>query len=303
MYTGRSGRGGSRQSVRRALDAASADVHAPVQGGRRRLALSSSSSASVLEVLGPLLTKVAVDKYLAPPPSLAAGPSRSVSLLQSAGGTRADLPALPAGAGRERWSPGFSSSTPCSGPASTRCSTSAASSWTHLQKLDVAFFDHNPVGRLVTRVTTDVDVLNDLFASGLVTILGDLLMLSFVVVAMFKLSVGLTLMLLAVTPLVIAGDVRVPPERLSRATAASARDRQDQRLLAGARQRHRGVAALQPGEEEPAKNSSGSTAITWRRTRTRSSPTAGSTRWSSSSACWRWRCCWLTRAIRFTPAT
>ena len=38
----------------------------------------------------------------------------------------------------------------------------------HLQKLDLAFFDRNPVGRLVTRVTTDVDVLNELFSSGLV---------------------------------------------------------------------------------------------------------------------------------------
>ena len=59
---------------------------------------------------------------------------------------------------------------------------------THLQKLDVAFFDRNPVGRLVTRVTTDVDVLNDLFASGLVTILGDVLVLSFIVAVMFQLS-------------------------------------------------------------------------------------------------------------------
>ncbi len=73
----------------------------------------------------------------------------------------------------------------------------------HLQELDVAFFDHNPVGRLVTRVTTDVDVLNDLFASGLVTILGDLLVLSFIVAIMAKLSVGLTVLMLAVMPLVI----------------------------------------------------------------------------------------------------
>ena len=58
----------------------------------------------------------------------------------------------------------------------------------HLQGLDVAFFDRNPVGRLVTRVTTDVDVLNDLFASGLVTILGDVLVLGFIVAIMFKLS-------------------------------------------------------------------------------------------------------------------
>ncbi len=56
---------------------------------------------------------------------------------------------------------------------------------------------------MITRVTTDVDVLNDLFASGLVTIIGDVLMLSFVAMAMFRLSPGLTLLLLAVMPLVV----------------------------------------------------------------------------------------------------
>ena len=73
----------------------------------------------------------------------------------------------------------------------------------HLQILDVRYFDRNPVGRLVTRVTTDVDVLNELFSSGLVTILGDILVLSFVVYAMFRLSPGLTLILLGVMPFVI----------------------------------------------------------------------------------------------------
>ncbi len=47
----------------------------------------------------------------------------------------------------------------------------------HLQKLDLSFYDRNPVGRLVTRVTTDVDALNDLFASGLINMLGDSLVL------------------------------------------------------------------------------------------------------------------------------
>src|SRR5205823_10899167 len=74
---------------------------------------------------------------------------------------------------------------------------------THLQNLDVAFYDRNPVGRLVTRVITDVDVLNELFASGLVTILGDLLVLSFVVFIMFGLSPGLTGLMLAAMPFVI----------------------------------------------------------------------------------------------------
>jgi ATP-binding cassette, subfamily B, multidrug efflux pump len=74
---------------------------------------------------------------------------------------------------------------------------------THLQTLDVAYFDHNPVGRLVTRVTTDVDVLNDLFTSGLVTIIGDVLMLTFVIAAMARLSPGMTGLMLAVMPFVV----------------------------------------------------------------------------------------------------
>jgi ATP-binding cassette subfamily B protein len=78
---------------------------------------------------------------------------------------------------------------------------------THLQNLDVAFYDRNPVGRLVTRVTTDVDVLNELFASGLVTILGDLLTLAFVVFTMFKLSPALTGIVLAVLPFVILATI------------------------------------------------------------------------------------------------
>jgi ATP-binding cassette subfamily B protein len=73
----------------------------------------------------------------------------------------------------------------------------------HLQTLDIAYYDRNPVGRLVTRVTTDVDVLNDLFASGLVTIVGDILMLSFVILAMLRLSPGMTGLMLAVMPLVV----------------------------------------------------------------------------------------------------
>jgi ATP-binding cassette subfamily B protein len=73
----------------------------------------------------------------------------------------------------------------------------------HLQRLDLAFYDRNPVGRLVTRVTTDVDVLNELFASGLVTILGDVMVLVFILAIMFQLSASLTLIMLAAMPLVI----------------------------------------------------------------------------------------------------
>jgi len=77
----------------------------------------------------------------------------------------------------------------------------------HLQRLDLSQYDRTPVGRLLTRVTTDVDALNELLASGLVTILGDLLMLSLVIAAMFQLSAPLTGLLLAVMPLVVLATV------------------------------------------------------------------------------------------------
>jgi ATP-binding cassette subfamily B protein len=73
----------------------------------------------------------------------------------------------------------------------------------HLQKLDVQYYDRTPVGRLVTRVTTDVDVLNELFAAGVVAIFGDLLTLLFIGAAMISLSPSLTLAGLAVAPLVL----------------------------------------------------------------------------------------------------
>src|SRR4029453_12524194 len=54
----------------------------------------------------------------------------------------------------------------------------------HLQQLDVQFYDRNPVGRLMTRVTTDVDVLNDLFTAGVVSIFGDVFMLAGIMIVL-----------------------------------------------------------------------------------------------------------------------
>ena len=47
----------------------------------------------------------------------------------------------------------------------------------HVQRLEAAFFDRNPVGRLVTRMTTDIDVINEMFAAGAITILMDVVTL------------------------------------------------------------------------------------------------------------------------------
>jgi ATP-binding cassette, subfamily B, multidrug efflux pump len=157
---------------------------------------------AALQVVGPLLTKLAIDRYLAP-------------------------------SGRPMRTPldAYLSSSPWTGLAQISflylLSIGAAlvcdfgeqylMQWvgqkamfdvrgqlmTHLQRLDLGFYDRNPVGRLVTRITTDVDALNELFASGLLMILGDLLMLLFVVAAMLELSPGMTGLMLAVMPLVV----------------------------------------------------------------------------------------------------
>jgi len=73
----------------------------------------------------------------------------------------------------------------------------------HLQRLQMSFFDRNPVGRLVTRVTTDVDVLNDLFASGVVAIFGDVFSLLAIVVVMLKMDYKLALLTFSVIPIIV----------------------------------------------------------------------------------------------------
>ena len=73
----------------------------------------------------------------------------------------------------------------------------------HLQRLQMSFFDRNPVGRLVTRVTSDVDVLNDLFASGVVALFGDVFSLFSIVVVMLKLDWKLAFLTFSVLPVIV----------------------------------------------------------------------------------------------------
>ena len=72
----------------------------------------------------------------------------------------------------------------------------------HLQRLSISFFDRNPAGRLITRVTSDVETLNELFTSGVVSGLGDLFTLVAIGVAMFIMDWRLTLAALIVIPLI-----------------------------------------------------------------------------------------------------
>ncbi len=76
--------------------------------------------------------------------------------------------------------------------------------FSHLQRLQVGFFDRHPVGRLLTRVTTDVDALNELFTAGLVAIFGDVLLLLGIVVVLFWLDWRLALITFSILPLLLA---------------------------------------------------------------------------------------------------
>ena len=162
---------------------------------------------SLLQILGPLLTKLAIDRYLVPATHtiktpidawLSSDPWTGLTQL-----TVLYLAAIVFG-----FVFNFGQTYLMQWTGQKAMFDLRRQLMAHLQTLDIAFFDRNPVGRLVTRVTTDVDVLNDLFASGLVTIIGDIFMLSFVILTMFQLSPGMTLLMLAVMPLVVLVTIR-----------------------------------------------------------------------------------------------
>src|SRR5947199_9087310 len=73
----------------------------------------------------------------------------------------------------------------------------------HMQRLPMSYFDRNPVGRLVTRVTTDVDALNDLFAAGVVTMINDFFLLAVMAVWLFSIDTRLALDALSVLPCIL----------------------------------------------------------------------------------------------------
>ncbi|MCS7234414.1 MAG: ABC transporter ATP-binding protein [Armatimonadota bacterium] len=118
----------------------------------------------------------------------------------------------------------------------------------HLQRLPVAFFHRHPVGRLVTRVTHDVDSLNELLTSGLVAVFGDLLTLLGVVAAMLWLDWRLALVVLAVLPLVYGVTERFRRRALQAYRAVRSRLA---RLNAYLNERITGMSTVQLFGKEP----------------------------------------------------
>ena len=73
----------------------------------------------------------------------------------------------------------------------------------HMQRMHVGFFDTHPVGRLVTRLTSDVDAVNDMFTDGILAIVNDFFMLTIMAAVMLAINWWLALLAFSVLPLIL----------------------------------------------------------------------------------------------------
>ena len=152
------------------------------------------------DVVGPYLTKVAVDKYLASrteahsllDPILSNDPMRGI----------AQIAAMYVGILLFSFVLEFVQTYVMQWTGQKVMFDLRSQIFRHLQKLHVAFYDRNPVGRLVTRVTTDVDALNEMFTAGVVAIFEDIFVLIGIVVIMLNMSWRLALITFAVLPVI-----------------------------------------------------------------------------------------------------
>ncbi len=165
------------------------------------IALLSILLKSFADVLGPYLTKVAIDRYLDPARGNAAGiwswlsPRATTGIAQIAA---IYVGLLVLGFGLDFLQTYFMQWTGQKVMFDLRRQI-----FRHLQRLHVAFFDKNPVGRLVTRVTTDVDQLNEMFTSGVVSIFEDLFVLCGILGVMLCMNWKLALITFAVLPFIV----------------------------------------------------------------------------------------------------
>ena len=156
---------------------------------------------SVADVLGPYLTKVVIDRYLAPghePPAGLWGwlsPSAVTGIAQVSG---IYIGLICASFVLEFLQTYFMQWTGQQVMFDLRSQI-----FRHLQRMHIAFFDKNPVGRLVTRVTTDADALNEMFTSGVVSIFEDVFVLAGIVGVMLSMNWKLALITFSVLPVII----------------------------------------------------------------------------------------------------
>jgi len=168
------------------------------------IALVSIFLKSFADVLGPYLTKVAIDGYLAAKGAPSATSSGIWSWLSPRATTGiAQIAAIYVGLLVFSFLLEFLQTYFMQWTGQKVMFDLRRQIFRHLQRLHVAFFDKNPVGRLVTRVTTDVDALNEMFTSGVVSIFEDLFVLFGILGVMLCMNWKLALITFAVLPFII----------------------------------------------------------------------------------------------------
>ena len=165
------------------------------------IALVAIVLKSVADVLGPFLTKIAIDKYLAKPPNSHSWIGDRLSSAPLVG--IAQIGGLYIGLLIFTFVLEFIQTYTMQWTGQKVMFDLRSQLFRHLQHMHVAFFDKNPVGRLVTRVTTDVDALNEMFTAGVVSIFEDIFVLAGIVGIMLHMNWKLALITFAVLPLIL----------------------------------------------------------------------------------------------------
>jgi ATP-binding cassette subfamily B multidrug efflux pump len=156
---------------------------------------------SVADVLGPFLTKIAIDKYLAKSPNTHSWIGDRLSGTPLVG--IAQIGGLYVGLLFFTFILEFVQTYAMQWTGQKVMFDLRSQIFRYLQHMHIGFFDKNPVGRLVTRVTTDVDALNEMFTAGVVSIFEDVFVLIFILAIMLNMNWKLALITFAVLPLIV----------------------------------------------------------------------------------------------------
>jgi ATP-binding cassette subfamily B protein len=152
------------------------------------------------DVLGPYLTHVVIDRYLAPVPGLRTPLDFMLSSKPLVG--IAQIAALGVGLLTFSFLLEYLQTYFMQWAGQMVMFDLRSQIFRHLQHMHIGFFDKNPVGRLVTRVTSDVDALNEMFTSGVVSIFEDVFVLGGIVWLMLRMNRNLALITFAVLPFI-----------------------------------------------------------------------------------------------------
>jgi ATP-binding cassette subfamily B protein len=165
------------------------------------VAIVSIILKSFADVLGPYLVKVAVDRYLAPAKGSTSGLWNWLSPKPLTG--IAQISTIYFGLLIFTFVLEFLQTYYMQWTGQQVMFDLRSQIFRHLQRMHVAFYDKNPVGRLVTRVTTDVDALNEMFTSGVVSIFEDIFVLAGIIGIMLCMNWKLALITFAVLPFIV----------------------------------------------------------------------------------------------------